>query len=266
MGPAVLIPVLATIASSYFSLTPHSFSPEQEIKNPVVSLSAEAKAQLSPAPTPQNITYTTKPGDTLATIARSQYGSQKYWVHIWNDNAELEDPAVIHAGTELTIRTDPQGDVEELSRELPEISTPTPTSSPEPAKAVAAANSTPAPVQRAIGAPGSFSQTYIDAGNMFGIPWQILHAIHMVETGQRDGPIGGGGGPQGPMQFMPGTWAAYGTDGNGDGVADINNAVDAIYSAANYLAKHGSIDSGLDSYGRIKEDVYNIARTLGYNP
>lgn len=264
MGPAFFIPVLA-IAGSIFTLTPHTSSPAQEIKTPVAASSAEAKSHKpSPTPTPSHIIYTTKQGDTLATIARSEYGSQKYWVQIWNDN-ELEDPAIIHSGTKLLIRTAPQTEREEIKRKLPQSPTPTPTVVKEPTKTLTV-SPTAAPVQRAVGSPGSFTQAYTDAGNKFGIPWQILYAIHMVETGQRDGPIGGDGGPQGPMQFMPGTWASYGIDGNGDGVADINNAVDAIYSAANYLAKHGSIDSGLDSYGRIKGDVYNIARSLGYNP
>jgi len=41
----------------------------------------------------------------------------------------------------------------------------------------------------------------------------------------------------GPFQFMPGTWEGYKTDGNNDGVADINNIVDAAYSAANWLGQ-----------------------------
>lgn len=39
---------------------------------------------------------------------------------------------------------------------------------------------------------------------------------------------------EGLAQFVPGTWAAHGVDGNGDGVADPFNPVDAIYSAAAY--------------------------------
>jgi hypothetical protein len=39
----------------------------------------------------------------------------------------------------------------------------------------------------------------------------------------------------GPMQFIPGTWAAFGADGSGDGVADPNNVFDATLSAGRYL-------------------------------
>jgi membrane-bound lytic murein transglycosylase B len=42
-----------------------------------------------------------------------------------------------------------------------------------------------------------------------------------------------------PLQFMPGTWASMGVDGDGDGRADIHNDADSIYSAANYLTKSG---------------------------
>jgi membrane-bound lytic murein transglycosylase B len=39
----------------------------------------------------------------------------------------------------------------------------------------------------------------------------------------------------GPMQFLPGTWARYASDGDGDGVADPQNLYDATLAAARYL-------------------------------
>ena len=39
----------------------------------------------------------------------------------------------------------------------------------------------------------------------------------------------------GPMQFIPGTWAAHQADGNGDGQADPQNIDDAALAAARYL-------------------------------
>lgn len=110
----------------------------------------------------------------------------------------------------------------------------------------------------------NFDAVYQDAGSKYGIPWQILYGLHITESGGRDGAIASGRGPQGPMQFMPGTWRAYGVDGNGDGVADINNATDAIHGAANYLAKHGSLDSGLRSYGGNTPKTLELARARGF--
>jgi membrane-bound lytic murein transglycosylase B len=43
----------------------------------------------------------------------------------------------------------------------------------------------------------------------------------------------------GPMQFIPSTWAKWGTDGNGDGVADPQQIDDAAHSAARYLCAVG---------------------------
>jgi cell wall-associated NlpC family hydrolase len=77
------------------------------------------------------------------------------------------------------------------------------------------------------------------AGNTYGIPWEVLGAINKVETdfGRNLGPSSAGA--IGWMQFMPSTWARWGIDANGDGVADPNNPTDAIFSAARYLAGCG---------------------------
>ena len=44
-------------------------------------------------------------------------------------------------------------------------------------------------------------------------------------------------GAAGISQFMPTTWAAKGLDGDGDGVADITNPEDAIWSQGNYMCE-----------------------------
>jgi membrane-bound lytic murein transglycosylase B len=43
----------------------------------------------------------------------------------------------------------------------------------------------------------------------------------------------------GPMQFLPGTWAKYASDGDGDGIADPQNLFDATLAAARYLCSGG---------------------------
>src|SRR5207302_995490 len=77
------------------------------------------------------------------------------------------------------------------------------------------------------------------AGAEYAIPWQVLASINKIESnfGQNMGPSSAGA--IGWMQFMPDTWLRWGTDGNGDGIADPWNAQDAITSAARYLAAAG---------------------------
>ena len=76
---------------------------------------------------------------------------------------------------------------------------------------------------------------YENAEARFGVPWYVLAAIHFVET--RFGRVAGDSstGAQGPMQFMPRTWQAYGE-------GDVHNTRDAIMAAGRYLAASGAPD------------------------
>jgi murein DD-endopeptidase MepM/ murein hydrolase activator NlpD len=95
------------------------------------------------------------------------------------------------------------------------------------------------------------------AGASYGIKWQVLAAINKVESnfGRNMGPSSAGA--IGWMQFMPSTWLRWGTDANGDGVADPWNPEDAIFSAARYLAAaHGASDLYRAVYAYNHADWY----------
>ena len=79
-----------------------------------------------------------------------------------------------------------------------------------------------------------------NAGESYAVPWNVLAAINKIESnfGRNMGPSSAGA--IGWMQFMPSTWIRWGPDANGDGIADPWNPVDAIYSAARYLAASGA--------------------------
>ncbi|MFA7254365.1 MAG: lytic transglycosylase domain-containing protein [Patescibacteria group bacterium] len=107
--------------------------------------------------------------------------------------------------------------------------------------------------KRVYSDPSDFNAIYEAAGAAFGLDPKLLKAIHIVETGasgstSRSNPSGA----TGPMQFLPSTFRAYGVDGNGDGIKDITNVSDAIFSAAKYLKACG--------YPNVKKALW------GYNP
>lgn len=87
--------------------------------------------------------------------------------------------------------------------------------------------------------PGSIKALYLAAAQQYQLPWQLLAGIGMAETRHGRNNQTSSAGAQGLMQFMPGTFAAYGVDGNHDGRRDIHSDADSIYSAANYLTKSG---------------------------
>jgi membrane-bound lytic murein transglycosylase B len=69
--------------------------------------------------------------------------------------------------------------------------------------------------------------------------WQILAAVGKVESDhgrpQLPGVLVGANsaGAMGPMQFLTATWAAYGVDGDRDGLTSAYSPTDAIWGAAN---------------------------------
>jgi membrane-bound lytic murein transglycosylase B len=60
----------------------------------------------------------------------------------------------------------------------------------------------------------------------------------------------------GPMQFIPSTWAAYGTDATADGTADPFNINDAALTSARYLCAAG---------GDLRTHSGQVAAILAYN-
>jgi membrane-bound lytic murein transglycosylase B len=75
---------------------------------------------------------------------------------------------------------------------------------------------------------------YRDAERRFGVEWEVLAAVNFVETGFNKLRSRSSAGAQGPMQFMPATWRAYGLGG------DVHDPRDAILGAANYLRASGA--------------------------
>jgi len=69
----------------------------------------------------------------------------------------------------------------------------------------------------------------------------------------------------GPMQFIPSTWAKWGADGNGDGIADPNQIDDAALGTARYLCASGNVTgaehwrAAVFSYNHLDSYVDEVA-------
>lgn len=95
---------------------------------------------------------------------------------------------------------------------------------------------------------------YLAAQEEFGVRWEHLASINLVETGM--GRIRGYSvaGARGPMQFMPATWDAFGE-------GDIDDPRDAIRAAARYLTHSGyaqDVDRALFAYNRSNRYVRGV--------
>jgi soluble lytic murein transglycosylase-like protein len=84
--------------------------------------------------------------------------------------------------------------------------------------------------------PTALLRYYRQGERRFGVPWQILASVNYVETKFGRVVSSSSAGAQGPMQFLPSTWASYGLGG------DIHDPHDAILGAANYLHANGAAE------------------------
>jgi hypothetical protein len=141
----------------------------------------------------------------------------------------------------------------------------------------------PATPEFGVGLPGPAYPDFIEQGTRiprflypiyhaaaarYGIRWEILAAINDIETDFGRNLNVSWAGATGWMQFMPATWSAYGTDGNGDGEKDPYDPNDAIFSAARYLSASGyeqDVRGALFAYNHATwyvEDVLERARSI----
>lgn len=110
---------------------------------------------------------------------------------------------------------------------------------------------------RILGADGRPGMTPI-----FGLPLSGVGTVSYVadsDKGRWDGDTRYDRA-MGPMQFIPGTWRRWGSDGDGDAVVDPHDIDDAAYSAARYLCASGG---DLDATGAWTRAVlsYNSSDT-----
>jgi membrane-bound lytic murein transglycosylase B len=83
--------------------------------------------------------------------------------------------------------------------------------------------------------PDDLLRWYHEGERRFGVPWRVLAAVNFVESAFGKLRSASAAGAQGPMQFMPSSWRAYGLGG------DVHDPHDAIIGAANYLRAAGAL-------------------------
>ena len=145
-------------------------------------------------------------------------------------------------------------------------------SQPPPAAVVNAVGGMRIPAM-ALAAYRKAEQTMAVAAPGCGVSWNLLAGIGRIESSHANGGATDAGGTAirpiygpaldgtlpgnevivqsnqggravyaralGPMQFLPGTWSRYASDGDGDGRADPQNLFDATLAAARYLCSGG---------------------------
>lgn len=223
------------------------------MRNKLFSVVLVGLATLSPAVTIADpATYVNEPGDEVKTVAV---------VKSLVDTYELPTKEEIAKGQiEENLKR-----IEE-ERKIAEAA----------AQAAAAAEAARVAASRKVvvvnSAPVDMQALYSAAGSRFGVSPALLAAVHFVESGQRgDTTVSSYAGAQGPMQFMPSTFRAYAVDGDGDGVANIYDVHDAVFTASKYLAANGAasgnVTNALFRYNHSMsyvQKVLSIARGFGY--
>jgi soluble lytic murein transglycosylase-like protein len=98
---------------------------------------------------------------------------------------------------------------------------------------------------------------YRQAERTFGVDWEVLAAVNLVET--VFGRIRGTSvaGAQGPMQFMPATWEAYGK-------GNVDNPRDAIMAAGRYLSAMGFADDRSTALRRYNNSQAYVDAVLAH--
>jgi len=88
---------------------------------------------------------------------------------------------------------------------------------------------------------GVLLRYYREAERRFHVSWTVLAAVNYIESKFGRVRSNSYAGAQGPMQFEPATWQAYGMGG------DVHDPHDAILGAANYLHHSGAPSSYRDA-------------------
>jgi len=106
--------------------------------------------------------------------------------------------------------------------------------------------------------PTTLTRYYREAEHRFGVRWNVLAAVNFVESAFNKLRNNSATGAQGPMQFMPATWRAYGLGG------DVHDPHDAVLGAANYLHANGAPHDNRRALFRYNPSLLYVDAVLRY--
>jgi membrane-bound lytic murein transglycosylase B len=106
--------------------------------------------------------------------------------------------------------------------------------------------------------PQTLLRYYRSAQARFGVAWNVLAAVNFVESAFNKLRNDSASGAQGPMQFVPATWRAYGLGG------DVHDPHDAILGAANYLHENGAPQNNRRALFRYNPSPLYVDAVLRY--
>ena len=204
-----LFPALLLTASLVTTTSPSSTIARSELAPlPLASVSAYLRPSLF---------HVVNSGDTLGSIAESEYGDAKYWTSLWNDNPWIEDPNIIEDNWQIKIRPTYPLEVEMLKPQLLEKL------NPQEVSPLPTANSQT--IQTAVIPPAPLQVTQpVSAGPLSETQLNFLGSCESGMTAARNS----GNGYYGAFQFSVGTWKSMGTGYERADMAPLEVQKDAV--------------------------------------
>jgi resuscitation-promoting factor RpfC len=162
---------------------------------------------------------TVRPGDTLSSISKREYGSARSWPALWWTNRhQVHNPSNIRVGQRLTLSD--WHPVKPWITKAALASIPAP---PPPAPAPAPA--TPAPATSAPAAPAPVTSTPVQSTGSYGASSGYQNCVIQAESGGNASAVNPTTGAGGLYGFLPSTWHALGYSGSPqDAPVSVQNA------------------------------------------
>ena len=148
---------------------------------------------------------TVKPGQTLSSIAKKEYGSAAKWPALWWTNRHgVHNPQVLRVGETLRVSHNPKLTAAVRRAAIGAI----PVAAPAPAPAAPApASEAPAAPAPAPAAPSTTTASYNGSGG-------FQSCVIQAESGGNAGAVNPSTGAGGLYGFLPSTWHALGYSGS----------------------------------------------------